>query len=78
MLHGTNDFSPELCRKCTQAGVTKFNVNKLLLKPWHDYVQANIHKPITQLMDEGIEVLTRETERWMDIMGSSGKSLKTC
>ncbi|XHG05690.1 hypothetical protein AWENTII_008905 [Aspergillus wentii] len=74
VLHGTNDFSPELSRACIEAGVTKFNVNKLVLDPWYDYLRANIHKPLTQVMDEGIEVLTRSTERWMDIMGSSEKA----
>ncbi|KAE8144698.1 ketose-bisphosphate aldolase [Aspergillus avenaceus] len=73
VLHGTNDFSPELAKACIQAGVTKFNVNKLVLDPWHDYIRANIHKPITQVIDEGIDVLKRSMERWMDIMGSSGK-----
>lgn len=74
VLHGTNDFPPELCLAGIEAGVTKFNVNKLLLKPWHEYIRANVHLPLTQLMEEGIEVLTKETERWMDIMGSTGKA----
>ncbi|GAB1209290.1 hypothetical protein APSETT445_008062 [Aspergillus pseudonomiae] len=74
VLHGTNDFSPELSRACIQAGVTKFNVNKLVLDPWYDYIRANINKPITQVIDEGIEVLIQSMERWMDIMGSSGKA----
>ena len=74
VLHGTNDFSPELSRACIQAGVTKFNVNKLVLDPWYDYIRANINKPITQVIDEGIEILIQSMERWMDIMGSSGKA----
>ncbi|KAB8236250.1 class II fructose-bisphosphate aldolase [Aspergillus alliaceus] len=55
VLHGTNDSSPELAKACIRAGVTKFNVNKLVT-------------------DEGIKVLARSMERWMDIMGSSGKA----
>ncbi|KAF7588139.1 hypothetical protein BBP40_006139 [Aspergillus hancockii] len=74
VLHGTNDFSPELSKACIQAGVTKFNVNKLVLDPWNDYLKANMHKPVTQVIKEGIEVTTRSVERWMDIMGSSGKA----
>lgn len=73
VLHGTNDFSPELSKACIEAGVSKFNVNKLVLDPWYDYIRANINKPITQVIDEGIEVLIQSMERWMDIMGSSGK-----
>lgn len=75
VLHGTNDFSPELMKQCIQAGVTKVNVNKLCLDGWQGYLQANVNKPLTQLMDGGIEVLTRDTERWMDICGSTGKGL---
>lgn len=74
VLHGTNDFPPELILAGIEAGVTKFNVNKLLLKPWHDFLRANVNLPLTQLMEEGIDVLAKETERWMDIMGSSGKA----
>lgn len=74
VLHGTNDFPPDLCRVCIEAGVTKFNVNKLVLLPWQDHLRANVNKPLTQLMEEGIDVLTREMERWMDIMGSSGQA----
>ncbi|KAJ5720304.1 fructose-bisphosphate aldolase [Penicillium malachiteum] len=74
VLHGTNDFSPELTRACIQAGVTKVNVNKLVLDPWHDNLHANATRPLTELMDTGIEILTAEMERWMDIVGSSGKA----
>lgn len=73
VLHGTNDFSPELTKECVKAGVSKINVNKLLLAPWQQYIEGNIHKPLTQVMEEGIDVLTKETERWMDLIGSSGQ-----
>ncbi|GLI80739.1 hypothetical protein PoHVEF18_009096 [Penicillium ochrochloron] len=74
VLHGTNDFDPSLTRDCIKAGVTKVNVNKLILDGWHDNLRANARRPLTELMDTGIEVLTKETERWMDIVGSSGKA----
>ncbi|OJJ98965.1 hypothetical protein ASPACDRAFT_30333 [Aspergillus aculeatus ATCC 16872] len=72
VLHGTNDFPPELCRACVEVGVSKFNVNKLVLSPWHEHLRKNAHKPLTQSIGEGIEVLTREMEKWMDVVGSSG------
>ncbi|OKL58147.1 hypothetical protein UA08_06447 [Talaromyces atroroseus] len=75
VLHGTNDFTPELMKSCVQAGVSKINVNKLLLAPWQQHIEGNIHKPLTQVMQEGIEILTKETERWMDIVGSSAIGL---
>lgn len=74
VLHGTNDFTPELTHACIQAGVTKFNVNKLVLDPWHEHLRANATRSLTELMDQGIAVLTAEMKRWMDIVGSSGKA----
>ncbi|KAJ5119217.1 fructose-bisphosphate aldolase [Penicillium atrosanguineum] len=74
VLHGTNDFSPELTQECIRAGVTKINVNKLVLDPWLDNLRANATRPFTELMSQGILLLAEEMERWMDIVGSSGKA----
>jgi fructose-bisphosphate aldolase class II len=75
VLHGTNDFSPELMRDCIRAGVTKINVNKLLLETWNDYLRDNAKdRSLTQLIDEGIQILQAEVENWMDIVGSSGQA----
>ncbi|KAG7104637.1 putative fructose-bisphosphate aldolase like protein [Verticillium longisporum] len=73
-LHGTNDFSPDLMRTCIQHGAIKLNVNKLLLEVWSAHLKANAHKPLTQLMDDGMAVLQSEVERWMDICGSAGRA----
>ncbi|KAJ5638358.1 fructose-bisphosphate aldolase [Penicillium lividum] len=74
VLHGTNDFPPKLTQECIKAGVTKVNVNKLVLDPWHDNLRANVTRPLTDLMDTGIQALRTEMERWMDIIGSSGRA----
>lgn len=74
VLHGTNDFSPELTQACIKAGVTKVNVNKLVLDPWHDNLHSKATRPLTELMETGIQVLAEEVQRWMDIVGSSGKA----
>jgi fructose-bisphosphate aldolase class II len=74
VLHGTNEFDAGLTQNCIKAGVTKVNVNKLVLDGWHDNLRINATRPLTELMDTGIEVLTKEMERWMDIVGSSGKA----
>ncbi|KAJ9613378.1 hypothetical protein H2200_003320 [Cladophialophora chaetospira] len=75
VLHGTNDFEPELTKECIRAGVTKININKLILQCWNDHLAANAHKfSVTRLIDGGIAVLQPEIERWMDIVGSSGKA----
>jgi len=75
VLHGTNDFEPDLMKACIRAGVTKININKLILENWHTHLSDNAHRlPLTQLIDGGIKILQAETERWMDIVGSSGKA----
>lgn len=74
VLHGTNDFSPELIQACIKAGVTKVNVNKLVLHPWQENLHAKATRPLTELMETGIQVLTEETQRWMDVIESSGKA----
>lgn len=74
VLHGTNDFEPSLTQACVNAGVTKVNVNKLVLDCWHNNLRVNAARPLTDLMDTGMDVLAREMERWMDIVGSSGKA----
>ena len=74
VLHGTNDFPPDLVRECVQAGVTKLNVNKLILQCWSDHLKAHAGDSIIELIDEGMDVLQAETERWMEICGSAGKA----
>lgn len=71
-LHGTNDFSLEIMRRCIRAGVVKVNVNKLLLDGWNKFLPENANKPLMQLMSEGMDVFQKDIERWMDICGSSG------
>ncbi|KAF6835148.1 fructose-bisphosphate aldolase [Colletotrichum musicola] len=73
-LHGTNDFTADVMTKCIGNGALKLNVNKLLLEVWSKHLEKNAHKPMMQLIDEGMDVLQAETERWMDICGSSGKA----
>lgn len=73
-LHGTNDFPPELMQQCIKSGARKLNVNKLLLDCWSSYLAKNADKSITKIIDEGMEVLQQETERWMAICGSAGQA----
>ncbi|KAF2009639.1 fructose-bisphosphate aldolase, partial [Aaosphaeria arxii CBS 175.79] len=74
-LHGTNDFPPAILRRCIESGTVKLNVNKLILEVWNQFLRENASKlGIVSLLDEGMKVLQEETERWMDICGSSGKA----
>lgn len=74
-LHGTNGFAPELMKRCVAAGVSKINVNKLVLSDYYDHLHAKVGKmPHTQLIEEGIQKVTDLTIKWMEICGSAGKA----
>jgi len=73
-LHGTNDFTPEIIRRCIENGAIKLNINKLILECWNDHLRKNADKPLMQLIDDSIAILQAEVERWMDACGSSGKA----
>jgi fructose-bisphosphate aldolase class II len=73
-LHGTNDFSPEIMKRCIEGGAVKLNINKLILECWNEHLVENAAKlPLMMLIDDGMAVLQAEVEKWMDICGSSGK-----
>lgn len=74
-LHGTNGFAPELMARCVAAGVTKINVNRLVLDSYYGHLRANVDKmPHTQLIEEGIQKVADLTIKWMEICGSAGKA----
>ncbi|KAF2729719.1 aldolase [Polyplosphaeria fusca] len=74
-LHGTNDFPEEVMKRCIRSGAVKLNVNKLLLEVWNEHYRRNAAgTPLVRLIEDGMGVLQRETERWMDVCGSSGKA----
>ncbi|KAF4310870.1 Ketose-bisphosphate aldolase class-2 [Botryosphaeria dothidea] len=74
-LHGTNGFKPELMKQCIVAGVSKVNVNKLVLDDYFDHLAAKAGKvPHTALMEEGTEEVISLTVEWMEACGSAGKA----
>ncbi|KAH8722986.1 ketose-bisphosphate aldolase [Phaeosphaeriaceae sp. PMI808] len=75
-LHGTNDFPPEVMQRCIRAGAIKLNVNKLLLEVGNEVLRKNASTwSLSKLIEEQMRVIQEETERWMDICGSSGRAL---
>ena len=75
VLHGTNGFPPEIVQKCIKYGVTRINVNKIVMNPYFDWVEKNTgKKPLTELVGEGTALIQRTVEEWMDHIGSSGKA----
>jgi fructose-bisphosphate aldolase class II len=74
-LHGTNDFPAEVMQRCIRSGAVKLNVNKLLLEVGNEVLRKRATTTsLAKLIDMQIEVVQKETERWMDICGSSGKA----
>ena len=75
VLHGTNGFQPALLKECIAAGVSKINVNRLVLDDYYDHLKANVSKlPQTTLMEEGTEKVAALTIKWMEICGSAGQA----
>ena len=75
LLHGTNEFPPDIMAKCIERGVTRVNVNKLVLERYNEYVAKNTGKvPLTQLLEKGTDLIQELCEEWMDHLGCSGKA----
>ncbi|KAK4560360.1 hypothetical protein LTR86_005556 [Recurvomyces mirabilis] len=75
VLHGTNDFPEEVMSKCIKGGVSKINVNKLVLDDYNDYLQASAsNTSITKLMEEGVDKVAKLTGIWIERCGGSGKA----
>ncbi|KAK9460638.1 ketose-bisphosphate aldolase [Lipomyces oligophaga] len=75
VLHGTNGFPDDIMANCVKHGITRCNVNKLVLKPYSEYYRAHAASTIlTELIDEGILLIQREVEHQLDVMGASGKA----
>ncbi|EMD01015.1 hypothetical protein BAUCODRAFT_135756 [Baudoinia panamericana UAMH 10762] len=74
VLHGTNDFPEDVMSKCIKGGVSKINVNKLVLDDYNEYLRAAAPStPLTRLMEEGVDKVVALTELWMHRCGSAGK-----
>ncbi|KAL2287898.1 hypothetical protein FJTKL_04685 [Diaporthe vaccinii] len=75
VVHGTNDWSEEVTKKCVAGGCVKVNVNKLVLLDYLNHLKANAPcKSITVLMEEGTKEIQALTEWAMDVCGSTGKA----
>ncbi len=62
-------------KKCIKSGVSKVNVNKLILDDYLQHLQKNASKlSLTVLMEEGVKEVQRLMEWQMDVCGSTGKA----
>lgn len=74
-MHGTNEFTAEILRSCVERGMTRLNVNDLVLGSYNEYVRDNTGKlPLTELMEQGTQLIQDRLEWMMDVIGSSGKA----
>jgi len=75
VMHGTNEFTPEITMNCIKRGVTRVNVNKMVLSDYFEYTNANTGKvPLTTLLEKGTSLIQAQCEQWMDDIGCSGKA----
>ena len=75
VLHGTNGFPDSLMQSCVKGGMTRCNVNELVLSKYSAYVAENTGKvPLTVLMEEGAKLIQELVEHQMDVVGSTGKA----
>ena len=62
-------------KRCIRGGVSKVNVNKLILDDYLQHLQKNASKlSLTVLMKEGVKEVQKMMEWQMDVCGSSGKA----
>lgn len=60
---------------CIKGGMTRCNVNELVLSSYNKYVAENTGKvPLTELMGKGTSLIQELVEYQMDVMGSTGKA----
>ncbi|THZ16369.1 aldolase [Aureobasidium pullulans] len=75
VAHGTNEWPDDVTQRVIQAGVSKINVNRLVLDDYLKHFRENAAKtPLTKLIDEGIQHTTRQQEEQMDVAWSTGKA----
>lgn len=60
--------------KCIERGVTRVNVNKLVLSDYYAYTATNTGKvPLTTLLEKSTELIQKQCEGWIDALGCAGK-----
>ncbi|KAF2770997.1 aldolase [Teratosphaeria nubilosa] len=75
VIHGTNGWPQDVMSMVIRSGVSKVNVNKLVLDEYNDhFVAAAPQTALTRLMEEGVEKTANLTETWMRYCGSAGKA----
>ncbi|OAA73012.1 Ketose-bisphosphate aldolase, class-II [Akanthomyces lecanii RCEF 1005] len=75
VLHGTNDFPETIMQKCIEVGVSKVNVNKLVLDDYLIHLQTNAPTAnLTTLMEQGVAAVRGLMEWQIDVCRSTEKA----
>ena len=75
VLHGTNDFPEDVMQRCIRGGVSKVNVNKLVLDDYLVHLKQNSPTDsLTMLMEKGVSEIRKLVEWQMDVTGSAGRA----
>jgi fructose-bisphosphate aldolase, class II len=55
--------------------MTRLNVNDLVLWRYNEYVKESMGRvPLTELMEQGTQLIQERLEWMMDVIGSSGRA----
>jgi len=74
VMHGTNEFTEEIFKKCVKRGLTRANVNQVVLEGYFRFIKEKTGKiPLTDLMEQGTRIAEERIGWLMDVLGSSGK-----
>lgn len=73
VAHGTDPFDQDIYDKLMKAGITKVNINKVVNRKYME-LQDEGGYGLTELMEKGTDLMQKELEGLMDMLGSSGKA----
>ena len=76
VMHGTNEFTEEILKRCVAAGMTRLNVNDLVVHRYQDWVSNGEAGKLALVdrMEKGTSLIKERIEWLMDTIGSSGKA----
>jgi fructose-bisphosphate aldolase, class II len=75
VMHGTNEFTDEILRECVGAGMTRLNVNQLVIHKYEDWcAEAGKRVPLTEFMEKSSALIQERIEWMIDCIGSAGKA----
>ena len=69
VMHGTNEFTQDIFKQCVEAGVTRLDVNQIVLWRYDSYARDSVGStPPTVFMEQGA-ALKQERIEWMNRQG---------